>query len=782
MANMASESFPEYQGPYEFWLYNKGKGYAFPSIRHFRDGDPLTSLVELTEPFPVAALDDPTGRRPGDDQDFTFIVPQLWHGDGRFCTRFLPLGIPVIEGLGLVGLLDLVFQQLLNHFIGYGILSEGDEFRPRFKVNFPLPQSTIHQDLGHASQTHESWSPDPETRAAIDQHCKNLTIIGIIDDGIPFAHRNYRKACGTQTRIEYCWLQSAEGNPEPPVCRSRPEVPFGQEFFRGQIDDLIAAFPDEDELYRQAGIRDANPELGVALDRGATHGSHVADLAAGFPPSAGELPPDDIRIIAVQLPNTVGWDTSGFGKDMFMLAALHYIFERADRIAGAYYGIIKGETAESKAKEGKSLPSYPSKFLPLVVNMSVGFSGGPHDADANAGDDDLRAGSEIEHAIDEMVSYRRRLGAPTAVVMPAGNNFSDRMHAVLAAERLCRVGDKVFLDWRIQPNDRTPSYLEMWLPVGAKPEDFGVEISSPSGDFLKFDPPSDINSRGKGDRIWVRDIGSSSRLFGQFSVDEFRGRRWRILIALGPTEPEPFVDESTGEVVLPDALPAGKWRIALFRKTVGTLQGPILCWIQRDIDVQLKNTGARQSYLDMPGYSRFGEDGALDDKDDDDAIVRRFGSLNGMTTGSRTLVVAGYRGSAQSGFRSRIGTAPFFSAAGPETRASGFAKGVDLCALTSPGVAVPGLAAAGTKSGSLGFLLGTSAAAPQVTRALARIFADGGADDCPDDGDNYVGLLPGVTVPSVDGSSDQYAPPDLHNPPARLGKLFLPPIRHYRQG
>ena len=50
-------------------------------------------------------------------------------------------------------------------------------------------------------------------------------------------------------------------------------------------------------------------------------------------PSVDAKPDEEIRIIAVQLPNTIALDTSGFGKDMYMLSAFHYIFHRADIIA-----------------------------------------------------------------------------------------------------------------------------------------------------------------------------------------------------------------------------------------------------------------------------------------------------------------------------------------------------------------------------------------------------------------------------------------------------------------
>src|SRR5262249_53551548 len=147
---------------------------------------------------------------------------------------------------------------------------------------------------------------------------------------------------------------------------------------------------DEDMLYEEAG---ANAELDYfasLIKRHATHGAHVMDLATGYAPEHEKCPPEEIRIIAVQLPNSVTVDTSSFGKDMYMLSALHYIFDRADIIA-------KGYNVDK---------------LRLVINFSYGYSGGRHDGE-----------TELEAAINELVELRRKCTGPTALVLPSGNTF-----------------------------------------------------------------------------------------------------------------------------------------------------------------------------------------------------------------------------------------------------------------------------------------------------------------------------------------------------------------------
>ncbi|MEL6702581.1 MAG: hypothetical protein AAFO58_13020, partial [Pseudomonadota bacterium] len=152
-----------------------------------------------------------------------------------------------------------------------------------------------------------------------------------------------------------------------------------------------------------------------------------------------------VRIVAVDLPPAATWDTSGFGKDMLMLAAMHHIFDRADRIAAAY-----------------GVPA-----LPVVVNMSYGYSGGSHDGTAM-----------VEAALDELVSARRA-AAPTALILPSGNSFLGAGHARIDLA----AGASAALPWRVHPNDRTSTFAELWLPAGADITDLTVALHAPGDTF-----------------------------------------------------------------------------------------------------------------------------------------------------------------------------------------------------------------------------------------------------------------------------------------------------------
>ncbi len=224
-------------------------------------------------------------------------------------------------------------------------------------------------------------------------------------------------------------------------------VPFGREFTRDAIAALLEEETggDEDAVYRQAGLTSVPGEPPMPLDLGASHGAHVLGTMAGAWPEATAA---EVRIIAVDLPATSTWETSGFGTDMFILAGLHYIFDRARRIAAA-----------------AGLPD----SLPVVVNLSFGCSGGPHDGTGC-----------LEAAMDEIVAARRAV-APTALVMPSGNSFQDRLTALIGdGDFVAKGAEEVAeLGWSVPSDDRTSTFAEFWLPPGASPEEVRIELVTP---------------------------------------------------------------------------------------------------------------------------------------------------------------------------------------------------------------------------------------------------------------------------------------------------------------
>ena len=669
-----------YFGPYENWMYGPGRDYDFPALA-FGDFDYLSCVAEHLD-WQTLFTGAPKINRSSTDSKKQFLLfPELWSPDG-FEPTFVPFALSAPPGSQSTDI------SAINKRLDRALSDARSD--ANFRMNFPFRPETFDPSFRISGTTDRSTadkSVNPQ---------KGIVVVAIIDDGIPFAHRNFRHPGSARTRIDYCWSQSAtsEGN---------GRILFGREFNRTEIDKLVKDHDgDEDAIYRSCGLLGSPERTPMPLDLMYSHGSHVLDSLAG------EWPDDQaaqVRIIAVDLPATSTWDTSGFGKDMYVISALHYIFNRADAIAAQY---------------GK-------QALPLVINLSYGFSGGSHDGDGL-----------VEAAMDELIRHRREKYGATAIVMPSGNLFVDALHSVAVDQHFGPTGksqtNPVGFQWFVQPDDRTSSYLELWLPKGVGYADYDIAVYAPESSvrlnkpIKRKDPEIFGNSKVRNQPIMI-----DKKVVGQFSIEHYRGGRWRAAVILAPTLPS--------KAGLP-AAPAGTWTIKVVKAKPDVplpattanrgnklAAGGIQCWIQRDTEFGQGDTGARQSMFRDPKnetYGKFGDLKPVDSVSDlmqfqpmpQHAFVRRFGSLNGMATGKETIVVAGYDESNR--------CAVIYSSAGPLRYKSRKlvvpGKQVDVSAVTDRSQWAQGIVGAGTRSGIVVALSGTSSAAPQVARRLAEEF------------------------------------------------------------
>jgi hypothetical protein len=686
-------------GPYEFWTFGPGKDYALHSLQ--KPSRYLVALAEL-EPSQTGAHKYPSAT----SKTVTKIwLPTLWKPTFANEKKFEPRFFPFVLGKSVrdAKVADDP-DKLLRHLLG-GIrqkkirqyLQSVDIDKSRFRVGLPIAEEAIRPEPKlKLEPTAPDWRQDTGLRKRIGNE-KRITIFAIIDDGLPFAHRNFRDASGERSRVEFCWLQSAVADPD------QTSVLFGREYTRPRIEELIARHgDDEDVLYREAGATADTEGLASLIERHATHGAHVMDLGTGYAAERGEQPAEEIRIIAVQLPNVVTMDTSGVGKDMYLLSAFHYIFHRADLIADAY-GVDKPR---------------------LVINFSYGYFGGAHDGQF-----------DVEAAIGELVDARRENRGPTALVLPSGNSFLDRMHARITDTRF--VKGEARLRWRLQPNDRTPSYVELWFPGRFDPVGYTVEILDPSGNkrgslAVAINRP---NGHGDPNRALAL-LDREGKPIGLICADHHRRKRWRVLIVTAPSEPEhshcPGVE-------------AGAWTIVIRRRPRAARlhERSIRCWIQRDTDPENLRSGARQSYFDDPDDVRYCDDGALLEVDTERAYARRFGSLNGLTTAPVSLAVAGFRLGAGLELSLKDAKPARYSCAG--TQNTGWPQTKIACSsMSDRSQILRGTVAAGVRSGARSVMQGTSMAAPFVARQLATTFVSASDQDVAQaESENYRTLLRG---------------------------------------
>ena len=548
----------------------------------------------------------------------------------------------------------------------------------RFRMNFPIRDEAVNPAL-------PIDAPVPSRDPALGGAAPKV-ILAIIDLGIPFAHANFRHPGSDKTRIDYCWSQSApatgSGSGSDPVL-------FGREFTRDAIDALVTSHTgDEEAIYGAADLLSRPDGPPMPLSRAASHGAHCLDLMAGNWPAASAA---EARIIAVDLPSSSVWETSGFGKDMFILAAMHYIFDRADLIR----------------------QSYGCADLPLVINISYGHSGGAHDGS-----------SLIEAALAEMVAFRNAL-APTTLVMPSANLFQDRLFAHLTDRHFspdpAHPGTRVArLQWFAPPNDRTSSFLECWYPPGTPPRQIRLEVSPPlSAPAARTD---DIVPDAAG--FGKTPIRVGGKVVGHLTKDHHRGSRRRAMVLLAPTETFASPQELMVGADQYGTAPAGLWTLTFRLPASASLPetaapgviGGIQCRIQHDTSYGQGNTGARQSYFVDPLDQPYAPEGHLSrvDQTANGAMLRRFGSLNGMATAAGTLVVGGFTTASgkAADYSGAVLTSPAdpFVAIGPQ---------IDLSLPSERSRLLPGMIAAGTRSATTVAASGTSSASPQAARLLA---------------------------------------------------------------
>lgn len=475
-------------------------------------------------------------------------------------------------------------------------------------------------------------------------------MIGIIDDGIAFAHDRFRRGGGT--RFEYFWNQDGPPTPTPPWFGYGLELEkalpvTGMDARMAQCTH--AGIVDEDQVYRltrhlRYGITSHKP-----LAARAAHGTHVADVACGQPPAtANNLRP----IIGVQLPVAMTADTSGGSLAGYALDGLRYILNRAQNI-------------------------------PLVVNLSYGLVAGPHNG-----------GSILEQGIEQLIALRNQARSPFSVVLPAGNSFLSRIHARV---RLPAPPPRSRLTWCVQPDDKTPSFMEIW-PQGPGPCPASVRVTTPTGIQSPWINPGEV-------WVWIAG-GAVLAEVVYFDLPGPGRDRPMIFIALAPT---------ASDDAAPTA-PAGEWIVQLRANSATVLRA----WIQRDDTPFGYPQRGRQSYFVDPRYERRDESGRDLELDQPGSLVRRYGTLNALATGGRPVVVGAYRRKERQ--------LSNYSAGGPvirPARGAPWQDGPDVVAAGDDSAIHRGLAAAGTRSSSVILMSGTSVAAPQVTRLIADRMAQG---------------------------------------------------------
>jgi hypothetical protein len=490
----------------------------------------------------------------------------------------------------------------------------------------------------------------PHCGPAMARTIERKTVIGIIDDGCAFAHYHLRDSVG-RTRVCRLWDQDDHGA-FVQQGQIPPDFGRGHEVSEAELQGLIDSMTrhsavDEDACYATASYD--------RLKRASTHGAHMTDVAAGFMPvgsrvGSATMPPtfapandnaasDDAGLVFVQLPRACLQDPSGAWLDVHVLDALRYIMSCAD------------EHTEQ-----------------VIINLSFGPQRGPNNGS-----------SMLEKALEELGTEFPHL----TIALAAGNSFLERGHASFTL----KAQDSKTLHWQIMPGDETPTFVQLWMPEGAKHVE--VKATGPGMASSPWVKPGDA-------QVWPSASQPSCGII--YPPSTSRGSLGTMaLVALAPSQ---SFNPATALV------PHGIWSIEIRNTSAAALAKPFNAWIDRD-DFNLGTmVRGRQSYFvdrlyDPLRYLK----AATDDVAGSKALVKRRGTLTGIATGSGAMVAAGYRHSDKKHTD--------YSSAGP-TR--GTAPGPTCAAVTDQSRSLPGLLAAGTRGGSVVRLIGTSTGAPQLTR------------------------------------------------------------------
>ena len=547
-------------------------------------------------------------------------------------------------------------------------------------------------------------------------------IMAIVDDGVAIANNRFRETLN-QTRIKHFLDLSLVGTP---TARGAVDEFLGRSWTADAINSLLEQYPEDEEgVYRALGLIDPTVAMSQPFRAAVSHGTHVLDTAAGYDWQTEDKALLKARpIIVVQPPLQAADNRSDPWMPESLKRALDWILVKAIELSAEITG--------------------SEKRLPLIVNCSFASMAGPKDG-----------WSDVERRITQFVRTYRAGGPPQLcnVVMSAGNSLQFRDTARARIEK-----ERVSVPWRVLPDDKTSSFVQIWLPrTDMKAQQVRVALRPPGQDkaekFSKLDKTLD----------WTVGDAVRARLYHQSWPRPDGKRRECITIAIRAT-----ADDGAPEPVVP----AGLWHIDIEPATVLPEPLEIDLHVNRD-DVGIFARGkGRQSYFDDPDYPRadlvgvyqrgklVGTRRAADSEQprpDAHPLVRPQGTLNAYGFGEGTLLVAGYRASDN--------TPAAYSASGaaymPRRSKSPGGRplvGPDLAAVSDASPSLPGILGGGTYSGSVARLNGTSVAAPQVVRQLAEKIAAGSSVQ------TVIRPPPGSTPP---------VRPTL-NSPLRLGARLLP--------
>ena len=412
-----------------------------------------------------------------------------------------------------------------------------------------LPQAILRMQLGLAANPRPidsapwvSWvgdvvaqlqSPAPAPAPAATVVRDGSDVIAVIDDGCAFAHRSFRSAAQPdKSRLLGLWDQGrvrAGDRIQPWAIPA--DMTYGSELDAAAIDQLMLAARDEQgqcnesACYYAAALDVPSPATGAYL-----HGTHVMDLAAGWPDPLHGVDAGSsadragaASLLFVQVPSEALRDSSGGWMSVHVLDALRYVLQRT--------------SADDR----------------VVVNLSLAAQAGPHDGS-----------SLLERAMDHLLQHERSRNLQ--IVVAAGNGYEEDGHARLDVS----AGGSATLRWSVAEGDATDSFLEIWLPPAAPGQTAGgvhVSVRPPGAAAAQPSP-----ALAPGQLFTFGDAAGSPRALALYAPRSIQGSgRSLFLLSLAPTRAAQGYAQAAAD---------GEWLIELDNRGKAAVQAH--AWIERD--------------------------------------------------------------------------------------------------------------------------------------------------------------------------------------------------------
>lgn len=517
--------------------------------------------------------------------------------------------------------------------------------------------------------------PQPMPRGKL----KAQVVLGIIDDGCPFAHPDMRDDADN-TRLALLWQQSVLDEPESPWTEvegfdyGRALNAKGMALFMKEYRD--GADVDELRCYRAAFASDeplpaphehiSYPKPSRELLSRESHGASVMTVAGGRLSNLhGRRPRYE-----------AGNDLYGRPGDPASKCPLIFVDlprEQVEISSGRWISINALDGLRFILREARErFERHDGEPLPVVVNLSSGSTAGSHVGQAM-----------LERAMDELLSADPHL----AITLAAGNSRESESHAQFKVPK----GGSASLGLFVPPMKRFDTVVEFWLPAKQDLSGLVVSALSPGGEELTVwtDHREDILGTNPQDR-------SAALLFYPHVV-QATDRTMVLLVVSGTT---------TGAGRQAVSLP-GPWVVTVYNE--GKKDTTVQAWIERDEVVfgMRRDQSARLFDVDS-GASR------------KSSSVRQVNTMSNIATGERVFAVGAYRGLKSEGPVARYSGAP-----AQDWLAQKPKRYLPFAAKADAGLVHAGVRAPGNRGNVTRRLNGTSVAAPQAARYVANEMAGG---------------------------------------------------------